>query len=93
MKKVSSNKDYEIVVHVTMLVVDGKVVLQGDIYNDTEITLDMMALAGEEEEGEHDDGDEDSSPYLNLSFVSAKNYGRLNSGHFCTQISCNSLPH
>ena len=55
----ATNKDYEIVVHVVMQVVDNKIVAQGDIFNDTEITLDMMALAQTQEEGENDDGGED----------------------------------
>ncbi len=55
----ATNKDYEIVVNVVMLVVDNKIVAQGDIFNDTEITLDMMALAQSQEEGENDDGGED----------------------------------
>lgn len=55
----ATNKDYETVVHATMLVVDNKIVLQGDIFNDTEITLDMMALAQEADEEEHDDDDDD----------------------------------
>ncbi len=57
----ATNKDYEIVVNVVMLVVDNKIVAQGDIFNDTEITLDMMALAQSQEEGEGEDagGDDD----------------------------------
>ena len=55
----ATNKDYEIPVHVVMQVVDDKIIAQGDIFNDTEITLDMMALAQSQEEGENDDGGED----------------------------------
>ena len=55
----ATGKEYDIVVHASMLVVDNKIVMQADIYNDTEITLDMMALAEEMEEEEGDHGEED----------------------------------
>lgn len=56
----ATDKDYEIPVHLTMLVVENKIVLQGDFFNDTQVTLDMMALAEAQEGGEeHDDDDAD----------------------------------
>ncbi len=54
----ATEKDYEIPVHLTMLLVENKVVLQGDFFNDTQVSLDMMALALEAGEGEHDDDDD-----------------------------------
>jgi hypothetical protein len=55
----ATEKDYEIVVHVSMEVDNGKIVRQADIFNDTQITMDMMALQMEAEEGaqDNDDGD------------------------------------
>jgi len=55
----ATEKDYEIVVNLSMMIVDNKIVMQGDIFNDTQITMDMMALQMEAEEGEHDDDDDD----------------------------------
>ena len=56
----ATDKDYEIPVHLTMLVVENKIVLQGDFFNDTQATLDMMALAEAQEGGEeHDEDDAD----------------------------------
>lgn len=51
----ATNKDYEIPVHLSMGIVEGKIVLQSDIYNDAAITMDMMALQMEAEEGEDED--------------------------------------
>ena len=57
----ATDKDYEIPVHVSMQVVDNKVVWQGDLFNNTQVTLDMMALAeeAEDDDEEHDDDDDD----------------------------------
>jgi hypothetical protein len=49
----ATNKDYEMPVHVAMQIVDGKVVQQGEFYDGTNITLDMMALAQEKEAEEN----------------------------------------
>jgi limonene-1,2-epoxide hydrolase len=37
-----TNKDYDVAVHMVMLVDDGKILLQGEFFDNTEITLDMM---------------------------------------------------
>jgi len=55
-----TKKDYEIPVHVTSLIEGGKVSVQGEFFNMSEIVTDMMALQmeAEEEEGHDDDEDE-----------------------------------
>jgi len=55
----ATNKDYEIPLHIVMQVVDNKIVQQIEFYNDTEITLDMMALAQEKEAGENEKAEND----------------------------------
>jgi len=55
----ATNKDYEIPLHVSLLVVDNKIVGQGEFYNDREATLDMMAVAQAQEEGETEEGGEE----------------------------------
>ena len=49
----ATNKDYEIPVHFSMQIVDNKIVQQGEFFNSVELTLDMMALA-EQNETEED---------------------------------------
>jgi len=44
-----NNKDYEIPVHVATLIVDNKIVGQGEFFNEAEVALDMSALAQEKE--------------------------------------------
>ena len=53
----ATEKDYEIVVHLSMQIENGKIVRQGDIFNDTQIAMDMMALQMEAEEADVDDDD------------------------------------
>ena len=43
----ATDKDYEIAIHIAMLVDDGKVQLQGDFFNNSELTLDIMQLEQE----------------------------------------------
>ena len=43
-----TDKEYEIPVHVAFMIDDGKIVLQGDFFNDSELIMDMMALADTE---------------------------------------------
>jgi len=52
----ATGKDYELPVHIVMQVLNNQVVLEGDFFNDTEIAMDMMALAPAEEaeEGEEE---------------------------------------
>ncbi len=54
----ATNKEYVIPVHSAILIVDNKILWQGDIYNDTEIAMDMMALAAEAEEEGQDEGED-----------------------------------
>ena len=44
-----NNKDYEIPVHLALLIVDNKIVGQGEFFNEAEVALDMIALAQEME--------------------------------------------
>jgi hypothetical protein len=39
-------KEYEIPVHVVFMMENDKIVMQGDFFNNTELTIDLMALAG-----------------------------------------------
>ncbi len=55
----ATGKTYNIPAMSSMLVVNNKIVIQSDIYNDTEITLDIMALAEETEEMEEGEGHDD----------------------------------
>lgn len=38
-------KEYEIPVHVVFMMEDDKIVMQGDFFNDSELVIDLMALA------------------------------------------------
>lgn len=44
-----TGKTYEVPVHVTMMVEDGKIAAQGDFFSMTEYLMDMMKLASEQE--------------------------------------------
>ena len=50
-----TNKDYEIPIHLSMLIVNNQVVLEGDFYNDAEIVMDMTDLAEEAEAGDQEE--------------------------------------
>lgn len=55
----ATNKDYEIPLHIVMQVVDNKIIQQIEFYNETEITVDMMALAQEKEAVENEKAEND----------------------------------
>jgi len=41
------------------MVTDNKIVYQGDIFNQAELALDMMALAAEADDDDEEEGDDD----------------------------------
>jgi len=47
----ATGKMYDIPVHTSMKVVDNKIVMQREIFNDTEVTMDLTALAAEAYDG------------------------------------------
>ena len=55
----ATGKEYQVPVHSVMMVADNKIVYQGDIFNQAELALDMMALAAEADNDDVDDDEEE----------------------------------